>query len=35
MILDDGGDLTKIIHEEYPDLLMKFEDYPRKLQLVF
>ena len=21
MILDDGGDLTKIIHEEYPDLL--------------
>ena len=21
MVLDDGGDLTKIIHEEYPDLL--------------
>jgi S-adenosylhomocysteine hydrolase len=36
MILDDGGDLTNMVFDKYPELLQKESKvYLKKLQLVF
>ena len=35
MILDDGGDLTGLMHKEYKDLLKILKVFPKKLQQEF
>ena len=34
MILDDGGDLTNLVLDNYPELVKKLRDFLRKQQLV-
>ena len=35
MILDDGGDLTGLMHKDYKDLLKLSKEYRKKQQLEF
>ena len=33
MLLDDGGDLTAIMHNEYKDLMKDIKEFQKKLLL--
>jgi S-adenosylhomocysteine hydrolase len=33
--LDDGGDLTKIMHEKFPDLMKNIKGFPKKRPQAF
>ena len=35
MILDDGGDLTALMHKEYKDLLKNVKEFQKKQLLAF
>ena len=35
MILADGGDLTNIVLDDYPELIQEFEGFLKKQLLVF
>jgi hypothetical protein len=35
MILDDGGDLTNMVIDRYPELVVESKDYLKRLQLEF
>ena len=35
MILDDGGDLTNLVLDNYPELVKELKDFLKKQQLVF